>query len=109
MNPEPWVVAAAIVSSWANLAAWTYFATYVVRLKKARREVPQYVVAAAIVATFAASLAGAIASISLLNIVDPWLIRAGVWACWGALFSAGAYATLAAIRAARTARRKGPR
>lgn len=106
MNPEPWVWLV-VAASWLNLVAWTYFAVLVLRIRRRRNPVPHYVTASAIVGTFAASAAGAVASLSLLGIFDPWLIRALIWACWGGLFSAGAYAIVAAIRTARRARRPG--
>ena len=104
---EPWVWLV-VAASQANLAAWTYFAVYVLRIRRSRRTVPHFVTAAAIVGTFCASAAGMVASLSLVGFLDPWTLRVLVWACWGGLFSAGAYAIVAAIRQARAGRRRGP-
>lgn len=106
MNAEPWALVV-VLASWLNLAAWAYFASDVLHIRRTGRPIPAYLTAAAIVGTFAASAAGATASIGLLGILDPWLLRVIVWACWGGLFSAGGYATVAAIREARARRRRG--
>lgn len=110
-SPEPWVLIV-IAASGLNLVVWGWFATRVLRLRRARQVVPHYVTAAAIVGTFAASAAGLVAALSLGRLVDPWLARMLIWACWGGLFIAGAYAGVAAIRgalSARTRRREPPR
>lgn len=107
MTFQPWALLV-IAASALNLACWAYFAWRVVHLRRSRQPVPAYVTASAIVGTCAASTAGLVASVNLLGILDPLLVRTPVWACWGGLFSAGAYASVAAVRARRAARRRAP-
>lgn len=104
---EAWELAV-VAASFLNLAVWAWFAALVLRRRRRQLDVPRYLTAAAIVGTFAASAAGAVASVSLLGIVDLWTLRLLIWACWGGLFAAGGYAAVAAIRD-RTGRGRGPR
>lgn len=105
-SAEPWALLV-VGASLVNMLAWGYFAGYVLRMRRRRQPVPYFVTASAIVGTFAASTAGLVASVNLLGIVDPWLLRALIWACWGGLFAAGGYASVAAILGAKAARRRG--
>lgn len=107
MNAEPWELLVVFAST-LNLACWGYFAWRVLHLRRKRLVIPTYLTAAAIVGTFAASAAGWVASVNLLGVLDLGLVRVLIWMCWGGLFSAGGYAVLATIRAARTRRSRNP-
>lgn len=106
MNAEPWALLVVAASS-LNLACWGYFTIRVLHYRRKRLVVPTYLTAAAIVGTFAASAAGWVASINLLGVLPADIIRVLIWACWGGLFGAGAYAIVASIRMATAGRRRG--